>query len=99
MVYGLFRNWIRRFVAHIADHIADQNVDVIVSTVNPHRDVREEFKKSRYDVRETYVFTSKIRGREGFHVKDFEEPQEKFLSVCTDNLTEEETFWNFYRLI
>jgi len=86
---------LQRFVAHIAD----QGITVIISTVNPYRDVREEFKRSRNDIRETYVYTSNTRGREHFHVKEFEEPKEKFLGRCTNGQSEEETFQAFYRLI
>ena len=60
---------LQRFVAHCAD----QGVTVIVSTVNAYRDVREEFKSSRTDVREVYVF-SDPRIRHEFWVKDFEPP-------------------------
>jgi adenylylsulfate kinase-like enzyme len=61
---------LQRFVAHVAD----QGVHVIVSTVNPYRDVREEFKASRKDLKEIYVYTSDVRGRESYFVKDFEPP-------------------------
>lgn len=84
---------LQRFIAHAAD----QGIIVIVSTVNPYRDVREEFKKSRKDVREIYVQTSDIRGREHLWAKDFEPPMENFTNLLTGcGQTEEETFKAFY---
>jgi len=78
-------------------HIADQGITVIVSTVNPYREVRDKFKKSRFGVKEIYVFTSEVRGRESFHCKEFEEPLENFIPVCTTGITPEESLrilWN-----
>jgi len=49
--------------------------------VSPYRDLREEFKK-RSDVREIYVHTKEIRGREDFHV-DYEEPIDNFIDIDT----------------
>ena len=42
---------LQRFIAHIAD----QGIIVIIATVNPYRNIREEFKKSRTDILEIYV--------------------------------------------
>ena len=47
----------------------------IISLVSPYRELREEFK-SKYKVLEVYLFTTEIRGRENFFVKDYE----KFLT-------------------
>jgi len=77
---------LQRFVAHIAD----QGIDVIVSTVNPYRDVREEFKGSRNDVVEIHVFTGEIRGREKYHVPDFELPHGRCIEVLTGGTWDEE---------
>lgn len=86
-----------RCLQRFVKHIAEQGIIVIVSTVNPYRDVREEFKKDCNYVTEIYVCTKDTRGREHFHVKDFEYPIEKFHVVQTGNgLTEEEVFKNLY---
>lgn len=80
---------LQRFVAHVAD----QGVSVIVSTVNPYRDIREEFKKSRSDVREIYVYTNDIRGREHLHVKNFEKPELGYILCRTgEGKSEDEIF-------
>jgi hypothetical protein len=86
---------LQRFVAHLDD----QGIDVIVSTVNPYRDVREEFKRSR-DVQEIYVTTTDIRGREGFHTKDFEPPLDNYHHRPTGGkFSEEQAFTESYGLI
>ncbi len=61
---------LQRFVAYIAD----QGINVVVSTVNPYKAVREEFKKSRKDVREIHVWSEDLLTRKDKWVKDFEEP-------------------------
>lgn len=75
-------------------HLADQGITVVVSTVNPYKEVREEFKKSRTDVKEIYVFCEG-RVRQEYWVKDYEPPtaidaQCKWIN--TTGKTEEESF-------
>jgi ABC-type dipeptide/oligopeptide/nickel transport system ATPase subunit len=65
-----------RFLQKLVAHIADQGINVIVSTVNPYRDVREEFKKARKDVIEVYLVTKETRGREHLWVENYEPPPE-----------------------
>ncbi len=77
---------LQRFVAHVAD----QGVHVIVSTVNPYKDVRDEFKKSRKDVVEIYVYTDDVRGRENYHVKDFEPPVTNHIFIKTGGKFDED---------
>ena len=82
---------LQRFVAHCAN----QGVTVIVSTVNPYREIREQFKISRTDMREIYVFTKTPRVRGDFHVKDYEEPLENNIQTIwldTTELTEADSF-------
>lgn len=80
---------LQRFVAHIAD----QGVRVIVSTVNPYQAVREKFKQSRNDIKEVYVYTDDIRGREHYHVADFEPPETNYIAIKTGGgKTEEESY-------
>ncbi len=84
---------LQRFVAYLAD----QGIDVIVSTVNPYRDVREEFKNSRKDVREIQVDTNDKRGREDKWVKDFEPPHTNHLFILTGGkYSEEDSFRCLY---
>jgi adenylylsulfate kinase len=66
----------------IAKYLDDANYDVIVSLVSPYKDLREELKAST-DVIEIYVHTTDIRGREAFHVSNYEPPTENFIDIDT----------------
>lgn len=68
----------------IALYLHNQGFDVVVSLVSPYRELREEFK-SRTDVVEIYIHTTEERGREQFHVSDYEEPLTDFIDVDTTN--------------
>jgi adenylylsulfate kinase-like enzyme len=82
---------LQRFIGYLSDQ--DKNVHFIVSTVNGYRDVREEFKKSRTNLCEIYVTKSDldVRGREGFHIKGYEEPLEDFVYIDTTGKTVKES--------
>jgi adenylylsulfate kinase len=71
----------------IAKYLDDANYDVIVSLVSPYKDLREELKASA-DVVEIYVHTTDVRGRENFHVKDYEPPTENFIDIDTTGVDE-----------
>lgn len=71
----------------IAKYIHSNGYDVIVSLVAPYRDLRENFKKDLGDsLIELYIHTHDIRGRESFHVSDYEPPLENFIDVDTTNI-------------
>jgi adenylylsulfate kinase len=63
---------------------------VLVSLVSPYKDQRDTFKKLA-DVTEVYVHTSEIRGRERFHVSNYEPPTENFIDIDTTTETVEES--------
>ena len=67
--------------------MADSDCDVIVSLVSPYKDLRDELKASS-DVIEIYVHTTDIRGREAFHVADYQPPTEDFIDIDTTNVDE-----------
>jgi adenylylsulfate kinase-like enzyme len=79
---------LQRFIAYIAD----QGIIVIIATVNPYRNIREEFKKSRKDILEIYVHKNVKRSREGFNALDYEPPVENFIDIDTTTDTVEESF-------
>jgi len=79
---------LQRFVAYIAD----QGITVIIATVNPYRNIREEFKKSRNDILEIYVHKNVERSRESFNAVDYEPPTENFIDIDTTTDTVEESF-------
>ena len=67
--------------------------DIIISLVSPFRDLREELK-SDFDAKEFYIHTSEIRGRESFHVENYEKPLENFTDIDT-TIDDEITTINF----
>lgn len=61
----------------------DKHSLIIVSLVSPFRDLREELKQSHSAI-EFYVHTTEIRGRENFHVANYEQPLENFVDIDTN---------------
>ena len=66
----------------IALYLDNKGYDVVVSLVAPYKELREEFK-SRAKVIEIYVHTIEERGREQFHVQDYEPPTKDFIDIDT----------------
>ena len=88
-----------RLGMNISGYLISKGLIPIVSLVSPYRDLREEFK-AKYEVLEVYLHTTEIRGREDFHVKDYEPPLENFWEIDTTYQTEEESLneiLNVYR--
>jgi adenylylsulfate kinase-like enzyme len=75
----------------IAKFMNTKGYTVLVSLVSPYKDQREEFKKNNFVV-EIYVHTTKERGREDFHVKDYEPPTENYIDMDTTYKKEVDTF-------
>jgi len=71
---------------NIALYLDNKGMDVVVSLVAPYRELREEFK-SRCAVTEIYVHTTEERGREQFHVKEYEAPLVNFIDIDTTTQT------------
>lgn len=75
----------------IATYLHYNGNNVIVSVVYPYKEARNYLNSLVSDVKWIYLTYTEPRGREGFHVNDFEEPNiENFLQLNTDNLTIEE---------
>lgn len=73
---------------HLAHFLHNSGHDVVVSLVSPYRDQRDEFKeKMENSVKEFYVHTTEIRGREHFHVPNYEPPMENYLDINTTNIS------------
>lgn len=67
-------------------YINDNHKNVIVAMVSPYRDQRETFKEKMGDnLIEFYVHTDEHRGKENFHVNNYEEPINDFIDVDTTN--------------
>ena len=73
----------------IALYLSRQGRVAIVAVVAPFRWLREEFK-ARAQVKEVYVHTSAIRGREHYHSDEYGAPEENFLDLDTTDLSVEE---------
>jgi adenylylsulfate kinase len=70
-------------------HIKECNV--VVSLVSPYKDQRDEFKEKLGDsIQEIYIYTNEIRGREQFHVKEYQAPTENFIDIDTTNISVDE---------
>jgi len=65
----------------------DEENDVILAVVSPFRDLREDLKLDN-NVIEVYIHTTDIRGRENFHVGNYEEPLIDFISIDTSGVDE-----------
>jgi adenylylsulfate kinase len=73
-----------KMAQNIALYLTNQNEDVIVTLVSPYENLRQELK-DRAKVVEIYVHTSDIRGRESFHVLDYQPPISDFIEIDTTN--------------
>jgi adenylylsulfate kinase len=73
----------------IAQFLNAKGSNVIVSLVSPYKDQRDNFKQNS-NVVEIYVHTDEIRGREQFHVQNYEPPTENFIEINTTNTTVDE---------
>lgn len=67
----------------IAHYINSTGKNVILSLVYPYQEARDYLNSLTDDVYWIYLFYSGIRGREHFHVEDFDYPIGNFLSINT----------------
>jgi adenylylsulfate kinase-like enzyme len=66
---------------------------VIVAMVSPYRDQREQFKLDMGEkIKEIYVHTTNERGKESFHVSNYEPPLYNYYDCDTTNSSEYNTF-------
>jgi adenylylsulfate kinase-like enzyme len=69
---------------NIAYFMHSKSLNVIVSLVSPYRKQREKFKQLLGDkIKEIYVHTTEIRGREQYHVLDYEQPIRNYIDINT----------------
>jgi gluconate kinase len=75
-------------IAHYINSVEDS---VVLSLVYPYKEARDYLRSLTNDVLWVYLTYSGERGRENFHVKDFEAPDEEdILSLDTSKLSIEE---------
>jgi adenylylsulfate kinase len=65
-----------------------ENFDVIIAMVSPYRDLREKLKVQAKEIIEIFVTTKDIRGREKYHVQNFENPESDFIYIDTTGVDE-----------
>ena len=75
----------------IARFMSEKGYDVVVSLVSPYRDQREQFKENN-EVHEIYVHTTDDRGRNDFHVTNYEAPTDDFVEIDTTDRLEVDSF-------
>ena len=80
----------------IAQFMHSKGYNVIVSLVSPYLDQRELFKFNT-SVIEIYVHTTEDRGREGFHVENYEQPQTNFIDIDTTSTNETESYYELLK--
>ena len=85
-----YRDSNTRKLQNFVEYIEAQGVNVIVSTVNGDRAIREELKQRNKNVVEIYVINSGPHVREDRKYNDFEEPLSNFVSVDTKDLKPED---------
>ena len=71
----------------IAMFLNVKGFDVIISLVSPYKDLRDELKE-KSNVIEIYIHTDNIRGRESFHVENYEKPTEDYIEINTTDISE-----------
>ena len=80
------------YAQNMAKDLYYNEYNVIVSLVSPYKDQRELFKQDMgSSIKEVYVHTSNIRGKEHFHVHNYEAPTENFVEIDTTDKGELET--------
>ena len=85
---------------NLARFLHHKGFKVMVSLVSPYRDQRELFKSEMGEnIKEIYVHTQNQRGRESFHVSNYEAPLENFIDVDTTDEREFDTFQKIKSLI
>lgn len=89
-----YSEWGRRKNVERAQDIAlylNSKSDVVVSLVSPFKDQRDFFKDTT-NVKEIYIHTTDKRGREHYHVTDYQPPTNDFIDIDTTNKTVTESF-------
>jgi adenylylsulfate kinase-like enzyme len=76
----------------IAHYLNSNNTNVVLSLVYPYKEARDYLRNLNSDVKFIYLHYAGERGRENFHVKDFELDllEEEVLTINTSRHSEEE---------
>ena len=83
---------------NIAKFIHRKGDVAIVSLVSPYKDQRDTFKSTMgKDLVEVYVHTTDIRGREQFHVENYQPPTEFYIDIDTTNKNETDSYYELLK--
>jgi adenylylsulfate kinase-like enzyme len=82
----------------IALFMNNKGYEVVVSLVAPYKDQRDQFKLQN-SVIEIYVHTTESRGRELFHVAEYEPPTENFIDIDTTIKNETDSYYELLKKI
>ena len=69
---------------NIAIFLESKGFIPVISLVSPYLDLREDLK-ARTNTSEFLIKTTEIRGRESFHVNDYQMPETNFIEIDTTN--------------
>ena len=73
---------------NIARFLETKGFTPIVALISPYEDLREDLK-SITKVKEIYIHTTQIRGREDYFAQNYSSPISNFLDLSTDSNLEE----------
>jgi len=77
----------------LAKFLQHKGYNVVVSLVSPYKDQRDKFKEEMGETLiEIYVHTKNERGRESFHLSNYEAPTEFYIDLDTTDEKELDTF-------
>lgn len=68
---------------NIARFLEAKGFTPIIALISPYKDLREELK-SNSKVKEIYLHTTQIRGREHFFADNYSSPETDYLNISTD---------------
>lgn len=89
-----------KLAQQISEFLLNKGIYVVVSLVSPYRELREEFKeKIGEDLIEIYVHTTEDRGKNNFHVENYEEPLENYIDLDTTSKTVEQSVEDLNNII
>jgi adenylylsulfate kinase len=73
---------------NIARFLETKGFTPIIALISPYEDLREDLK-SITKVKEIYIHTTQIRGRENYFAQNYSSPKLNFLDLSTDSDLEE----------
>jgi adenylylsulfate kinase len=82
----------------LARFLSIKGYQVIVSLVSPYLDQRESFK-DKNDVMEIYVHTTEDRGRNNYHVQNYEKPIENYVNIDTTIDSETDSYYKLLKYL